>query len=64
MTEAKVMDIARQLLEVLEYLSNLRPPVVHRDVKVPHPSRSSNSLTLLTLFRLSAAFVTSVSKCL
>ena len=33
-TEEKVMDIARQLLQVLEYLGNLRPPVVHRDVKV------------------------------
>eukprot|EP00898_Chlorokybus_atmophyticus_P008350 jgi/Chlat1/8516/Chrsp80S07811 len=32
-TEAQVLWIAFQLLQVLEYLSSLRPPVVHRDVK-------------------------------
>lgn len=27
------MDIALQLLDVLQYLGSLRPPVVHRDIK-------------------------------
>ena len=32
-TEPEVVAIAKQLLEVLGYLSSLRPPVCHRDVK-------------------------------
>lgn len=32
-TESEVLRIARQLLEVLDYLASLRPPVTHRDVK-------------------------------
>ena len=32
-TEPEVVAIAEQLLEVLGYLSSLRPPVCHRDVK-------------------------------
>uniref|UniRef100_A0A061QWW9 non-specific serine/threonine protein kinase n=1 Tax=Tetraselmis sp. GSL018 TaxID=582737 RepID=A0A061QWW9_9CHLO len=32
-TEQEAMGVARQLLSVLSYLGDLRPPVVHRDVK-------------------------------
>jgi serine/threonine protein kinase len=32
-TEPEIVSVAKQLLEVLAYLSSLRPPVVHRDVK-------------------------------
>ncbi|UPR01153.1 serine/threonine protein kinase [Chloropicon primus] len=32
-SEAEVKSIALQLLDVLEYLGSLRPPVVHRDLK-------------------------------
>ena len=33
-TEEQVSDIARQLLGVLTYLQDLRPPVIDRDIKV------------------------------
>ena len=32
-TEGEIFSIATQLLQVLEYLASLRPPVIHRDVK-------------------------------
>jgi len=32
-TEFEILAIATQLLETLQYLSSLRPPVLHRDVK-------------------------------
>jgi serine/threonine protein kinase len=32
-TEDEVVDVALQLLNVLEYLGSLRPPVIHRDIK-------------------------------
>ncbi|GFR48227.1 hypothetical protein Agub_g10088, partial [Astrephomene gubernaculifera] len=32
-SEAEVLRIAGELLDVLEYLGGLRPPVIHRDVK-------------------------------
>jgi serine/threonine protein kinase len=32
-SEAQLLRIARELLEVLQYLGSLRPPVTHRDVK-------------------------------
>lgn len=31
-TEAQLLDLLRQLLDVLEYLHGLHPPVVHRDI--------------------------------
>ncbi len=34
-TEKEVKEIAEQLLKVLDYLHNLEPPVIHRDIK-PH----------------------------
>jgi hypothetical protein len=34
-TEAEVRDIARQLLEILQYLHQQSPPLIHRDIK-PH----------------------------
>jgi serine/threonine protein kinase len=33
MTEASVKEIAKQILNVLSYLHELTPPVVHRDIK-------------------------------
>jgi serine/threonine protein kinase len=33
-TEDEILSIAKELLGILTYLGNLRPPVVHRDVKV------------------------------
>ncbi|MEQ9551954.1 MAG: serine/threonine-protein kinase [Coleofasciculus sp. G3-WIS-01] len=30
--EVKVLKIARQILEILDYLHNLNPPVIHRDI--------------------------------
>lgn len=32
-TEAEVINIATQILEILVYLHNLKPPVIHRDIK-------------------------------
>eukprot|EP00877_Chromochloris_zofingiensis_P011946 jgi/Chrzof1/7004/Cz02g07100.t1 len=32
-TESEVLRIAAQVLEVLQYLASLRPPVIHRDIK-------------------------------
>jgi serine/threonine protein kinase len=34
-TEAEVRDITRQLLEILQYLHQQSPPLIHRDIK-PH----------------------------
>ena len=32
LTENNIFDIAQQLLDILAYLHNLRPPVIHRDI--------------------------------
>ena len=32
-TEAQIRNIALQMLDILEYLASLNPPVVHRDIK-------------------------------
>jgi serine/threonine protein kinase len=32
-TEAKVKDIAEQILDIFIYLHSLKPPIIHRDLK-------------------------------
>lgn len=45
-SEAELMAIAKALLDILEYLYRLQPPVIHRDIKPSNvllKNRSSNS---------------------
>jgi serine/threonine protein kinase len=48
-TETEIVNVAEQLLEVLSYLSSLRPPVLHRDVKPGNVllDRATGSLSLV-----------------
>jgi serine/threonine protein kinase len=49
-TEAEVKDIARQLLEILKYLHQQSPPLVHRDIKPHNIIRSDDGLVFLVDF--------------
>lgn len=41
-SEGAVIQIARELLDILEYLHGLNPPVVHRDIKPSNLLRDAN----------------------
>lgn len=49
-TEAEVLDIARELLDVLGYLHGLCPPVVHRDLKPANVMRGTDGRLFLVDF--------------
>ncbi|MBO0351169.1 serine/threonine protein kinase [Phormidium pseudopriestleyi FRX01] len=49
-TELEVREIAKQLLEILAYLHQLTPPVVHRDIKPQNIIRQSNNQVFLVDF--------------
>jgi serine/threonine protein kinase len=49
-TEAEVKDIARQLLEILQYLHQQSPPLVHRDIKPHNIIRSDDGRVFLVDF--------------
>ncbi|WP_254565451.1 serine/threonine-protein kinase [Oscillatoria sp. HE19RPO] len=48
--EMEVRDIAEQVLEILGYLHQLNPPVVHRDIKPQNIIRDSNGKVFLVDF--------------
>lgn len=48
--EIEVKDIAEQVLEILGYLHQLNPPVVHRDIKPQNIIRQSNGKVFLVDF--------------
>ncbi|MBO0351168.1 serine/threonine protein kinase [Phormidium pseudopriestleyi FRX01] len=49
-TELEVRDLAQQLLEILVYLHQISPPVIHRDIKPPNIIRQSEGKILLIDF--------------
>ncbi len=49
-SEFEVREMAEQLLEILEYLHELNPPVVHRDIKPQNIIRQSNGKVFLVDF--------------
>jgi hypothetical protein len=49
-TEVEVKDIARQLLEILKYLHQQSPPLVHRDIKPHNIIRSDDGRVFLVDF--------------
>ena len=49
-TEAEVIDIATQILKILVYLHNLKPPVIHRDIKPQNIVRQSDGKIYLVDF--------------
>lgn len=49
-TEAEAINIATQILEILVYLHNLKPPVIHRDIKPQNIIRQSNGKIYLVDF--------------
>lgn len=50
MTEAEVQEIAKQILNVLCYLHELSPPVIHRDLKPQNLIRRTNGAIALVDF--------------
>ncbi|AFY85160.1 serine/threonine protein kinase [Oscillatoria acuminata] len=49
-TELEVRNLAQQLLEILVYLHQISPPVIHRDIKPPNIIRQSEGNILLIDF--------------
>jgi serine/threonine protein kinase len=49
-TEAEIKDIARQLLEILQYLHQQSPPLIHRDIKPHNIIRSDDGQVFLVDF--------------
>jgi len=49
-SEAEIKDIATQVLEILIYLHNLQPPVIHRDIKPQNLIRRSDGMVTLVDF--------------
>ncbi|MEC4893105.1 MAG: serine/threonine-protein kinase [Oscillatoria sp. PMC 1051.18] len=49
-TAAEVKDIATQVLEILDYLHRLNPPVIHRDIKPKNIIRQSDGKIFLVDF--------------
>lgn len=49
-TEPELRSIARQLLEILQYLQSLKPPVIHRDIKPQNIIRREDGQLFLVDF--------------
>lgn len=49
-TEVEIKDIARQLLEILQYLHRQSPPLIHRDLKPHNIIRSDDGRVFLVDF--------------
>jgi eukaryotic-like serine/threonine-protein kinase len=49
-SEAEIKDIAAQILEILIYLHELQPPVIHRDIKPQNLIRRSDRMITLVDF--------------
>ena len=49
-TEEEVIDLATQILEVLNYLHSFNPPVIHRDIKPQNIIRQSDGKVYLVDF--------------
>ncbi|MEM7759905.1 MAG: serine/threonine-protein kinase, partial [Cyanobacteria bacterium P01_A01_bin.40] len=49
-TEAEIINIATQILEILTYLHSLNPPVIHRDIKPQNIIRQSDGKIYLVDF--------------
>ncbi len=49
-TESEIKDISSQILEILIYLHNLQPPVIHRDIKPDNLIRSKDGKIFLVDF--------------
>ena len=48
--EAEIKQIALQILEILQYLHNLNPPVIHRDIKPKNIIRQADGKVFLVYF--------------
>jgi serine/threonine protein kinase len=49
-TETELRDIMKQVLEILEYMHGLRPPVIHRDIKPANLLRDASGKISLVDF--------------
>ncbi len=49
-TEAEIINLATQILEILIYLHNFQPPVIHRDIKPQNIIRQSDGKIYLVDF--------------
>ncbi|NEQ66472.1 MAG: serine/threonine protein kinase [Symploca sp. SIO2D2] len=49
-TETEVKDIARQVLEILTYIHQLNPPIIHRDIKPQNIIRRADGKVYLVDF--------------
>lgn len=49
-TEAEIKEIAKQILDILQYLHELKPPVIHRDIKPQNLIRNSDGKISLVDF--------------
>ena len=60
-TEAEAKNALRQLLEILEYASSVRPPVIHRDIKPANVmlDRSTGEISLVDFGAAAAVAVES-----
>jgi len=57
LSEERVIDIALQVLETLEYLHNLAPPVIYRDLKPSNVMLARNAQVKLIDFGIARVFL-------
>lgn len=62
MTEAEVLAFLPQVLDVLEYLHGLQPPVIHRDIKPANLMRTLDGKVYLVDFGNATTYNTAVSE--
>lgn len=62
MAEAEVLAFLPQVLDVLEYLHGLQPPVIHRDIKPANLMRTLDGKVYLVDFGNATTYNTSVSE--